>query len=400
MAGAEAGHIALLALAWQLTGSAAMASMVLLASVVGRTVGAPFAGMVGDRCNRRVVIVASEVAVAASLCGMALAQTMWQLALACIAHSLAASTCGAALDAAVGTLVPSRDLARANSTLGVARTTGHMLGPVLGGIAVAAFGARSAFLIDAASSIVAALVVLGIRGRVGGGIARDGSSDEQASDGGVLAGVHAIVDDPVLRLIAVGWSAMCVCFAFVTAAELPLAVQFGVDEPGLGAIVSSWCAGSLVGAWLARRVQVERRGAQVLTANALVCAVVFATTGVVPVFSGVLALMAIGGLSMALAGVVESTIVQQRIDDSIRARVSAAYQGLFSVVWGTNLALAGLLVELTSAGTAYVYAGAWCLVAAVGFAGLARVLRAQLVDTSLRVLIPRHALESELAEGA
>lgn len=401
MAGAEAGHIALLAYAWQLTGSASRASLILLASVAARTFGAPLAGWIGDHCDRRRVIVWSELAVAGALCAMAASQSLWQLVLACLVHSFAATTCGAALDASVASLVPRNDLPRANSTLGMARTAGHMVGPVLGGLAVAAFGARSAFLLDAATSVFAALLVLGIRGSVGGAVARRASGDDPGDeDRGMFVGLAVVATDPVLRLLAVGWSAMCVCFAFVTAAELPLAVQFGVDEPGLGAIVSTWCAGSLLGAWLARRVQAERRGARVLTVNALVCAVVFAGTGVVPAFWAVLALMAVGGFSMSLAQVVETTIVQQRVDDHVRARVLAAYQGLFSAVWGTNLALAGLLIEATSAGTAYVYAGAWCLVAAAGFATLGVAMRRQLLTHTLRVLRPRHALESELAEGA
>lgn len=402
MAGAEAGHIALLAFAWQLTGSASRASLILLASVVARTLGAPLAGWIGDHCDRRRVIVLSELAVAAALCGMAASQSIWQLVLACLVHSFAASTCGAALDASVASLVPADDLPRANSTLGMARTAGHMVGPVLGGLAVAAFGARSAFLLDAASSVMAAVLVLGIRGSVGGAVARrrGRGEDQDDPDRSMLAGLVTLANDPVLRLLAVAWSAMCVCFAFVTAAELPLAVQFGVDEPGLGAIVSTWCAGSLLGAWLARRVQVERRGARVLTLNALVCAVVFAATGLAPAFWAVLVLMAIGGFSMSLAQVVETTIVQQRVDDHVRARVLAAYQGLFSAVWGTNLALAGLLIEATSPGTAYVYAGAWCVVGAAGFAAVGVAMRRQLLAHSLRALRPRHALESELAEGA
>ena len=404
MAGAEAGHIALLALAWHLTGSPATASLVLLASVVARTAGAPLSGWIGDRFDRRRVIVGAELGVAIALAGMAASQSLWQLLLACLVHGFAASTCSSALDAAVGGLVPRRDLAAANSTIGMARTTGHMLGPVAGGLAVAAFGARSAFWIDAASSIVAALLVIAIRGNTGGATAARSSTSsaerDERTSGGMLAGMRLLADDPVLRLLAASWSGMCVCFAFVTAAELPLAVDFGVDEPGLGAIVTSWCIGSLVGAWLARRVQVERRGALVLAGNALTCAVVFAATGLVPAFWCVLVLMAVGGLSMSLADVVEMTIVQQRVDDHVRARVMAAFGGLFSAVWGANLAVAGLVIEALSPQAAYVYGGVWCVVAAVGFAALGRTIRSEQDRQALRVLVPRHALESELAEGA
>lgn len=399
MAGAEAGHIALLALAWQLTGSAGQASLVLLAYVVSRTLGAPAAGWIGDHLNRRVVIIASELAVAITLTVMAFAQTMPQLLAICVLHGLATMTCGSALDASLPSLVPARDLARANSTLGMARTAGHMLGPVLGGVLVAGFGARSAFLLDAASSVFAALLVLGIAGNVGGSAARSGD-DHGSADRSMLAGMRALAEDPVLRLLAAAWAGMCVCFGVITAAELPLAVEFGVDEPGLGAIVTSWCAGALLGSWLARRVRVEHRGARVLAINAVVCAVVFVATGLAPAFWCVLVLMAIGGFSMSLAEVVETTIIQQHVDDAIRARVLAAYQGLFSAIWGSNLAMAGLLIDATSPGTAYVYGGLWCLVAAIGFVALAAHQARQLQVHALRVLRPRHALESELAEGA
>lgn len=401
MAGAEAGYIALIALAWQITGSASQASIVLLASVFARTFGAPLAGWLGDHVDRRTVIVVGELAAAASFGSLALATQMWHVLLLMAAGTFAASCCGSALDAALPNLAPAHELAVANSTLGIGRTTGHMVGPVLGGLAVAAFGARSAFMLDAASSVLAAVIVLGIRGRFHEDAeARAARGAVAKQDRSVLAGLQVLAADPVLRMLSASWAGMCVCFAFVTAAELPLAVEFGVDEPGLGAIISVWCAGSLIGSWLARRVRVEQRGTSVLAWNGVVCAAVFAGAGVMPEFAGVLVMMAIGGMSMALAEVVETTLVQQRVADDVRARVLAAYGGLMSAVWGTNLAVAGLFVEAFSARAAYVYAGLWCVVSALGFGLMAR--RAARLDRAreLALLRPRHALESELVAGA
>lgn len=397
VAGAEAGHIALMAYAWRLTGSASHAALVLLAGVLARTFGAPLAGWIGDRANRRTVICVSELAVAAALCGMAVSTTLWQLLLLCFVHQFAANTCGAALDAALGTMVPADELAAANSTMGVARNAGHMLGPVLGGIAIASIGAAAAFLVDAATSVAAGLLVLAVRGVVGGG-ASTGVADDTAH-GGMLAGVRAVAADPALRLVVAGWSGMSVCFAFVITAELPLAVSFGMDEPGLGMIASSWCAGSLFGSWLARHAFVSRHGPGVLVAAAVTCGGVFAATGVAPAFWCVLALMVIGGMSMAMAGIAESTFVQRRIEDGIRARVVAACQGVFSSVFGVNLALAGVFIDAFSARAAYVYGGAWCLVAAFGFWQLRRCLRDEQHAELVRSLRVRHALDTHPAES-
>jgi predicted MFS family arabinose efflux permease len=398
MAGAEAGYIAMLALAWHLTGSASEASVVLLASVVARVAGAPVAGWVGDRFDRRRVIIVGELLIAVILACMAMATELWHLLLTCGLVTLVATAVGAALDAAVPGLVPARDLARANATMGMARTAGHMLGPVLGGVLVAGFGARAAFVLDSASSLVAALVVMCVAGSTGGAATASGDAPPPAF--GWFDGVAALTRSGALRLLLASSLAMSVGFAFVTAAELPLSVAFGMDEAGLGAIVSSWCFGALVGSWMARRVDVAGRGAAVLVVNAGVGALVFAGTGLVPAFAGVLVLMAIGGCSMAMAGVVEMTLIQQRIDDAVRARALAAHGALVSAVWGTNLALGGVLVAATSPGATYVLAGAWCLVAAVGYAVLARHLRHAREREAVMRLRPRHALEGELAEGA
>ena len=401
MAGAEAGQIALMVLSWKLTGSATQASLILFASVVGRTAGAPLAGWIGDRYPRRIVMLTSELLLGLTLASMALATTFWMLFALAVVTSFIGLTNGAALDAGIASLVPDRDLARANATMGIGRTIGHMVGPVLAGVLIGAFGVRSAFLLDGLTSWIAACAVLAIAGDLGrGGAGRAPGSADGSSNGGALEGLRVIAEDPVLRLMVAGWCAMCVCFGFVMAAELPLSIAFGMDARGLAAIATCWCAGSLVGATLCRRVGIQRRGASVLVGVALACAIAFGGTSIAPSFAVVLTLMAFGGAAMAMGDVVEATLVQLRTDDAVRARTMAAYQGITSAVWGANLALSGLVVEATSARVAYAWAGLWCLVAAVGFGLVVRAMRTELVVRDLRSIRPRHALESELAEGA
>ncbi len=407
VAGAEAGYIALLAIAWRYAGSASDATLVLLAATVARIIGAPVAGWIGDRCERRRVIVAAEVGTAIALCLMAASGSLAALAAAAMLHAFATVCCGSALDAAVAKLVPSMQLGRANATLAMARSTGHMLGPMLGGAMIALADTRSALLVDAATSIVAAALMLLVAGQLGGATPSAVNTTSEApdsvrsrNDDGLLAGARAIAREPVLRCIAVGYAGICAAFAFVSAAELPLCISFGMDEAGLGVIVSSWCGGSLLGAWRARRVRIEHRGASVLVRSSAACAAVLALTGLAPTFSIVVALMFAGGFAMATGDVVGTTVQQQHTDDRVRARVSAAMQALNSTIWGTNLALAGLVVDATSPATAYAIAGAWCIVATAGFAVLARAQHDAHLSFALRIARPRHALESDVAESA
>lgn len=401
MAGAEAGYIAVLALSWHITGSASQASLVLLAAVVARALGSPIAGWIGDHVDRRRVIIWADVATGVAFGSLVFADSMAHVLLAMLVGTFASMTGGAALDASLPSLVPANELARANSTLGMARTAGHMVGPVLGGVLVAAVGARGAFLLDGITSFIAAAIVLGIAGSVGGVASRaaqDVTSDEHGRD--ALAGLRVIARDPVIRLLVLSWCALSVCFACVTAAELPLAVQHGYDELGLALIVTCWCAGSLVGSWLARRVGTGAGVARVLASNAAVLALVFATAGLTPWFSTVLATMAIGGMSMALAEVVESTMLQLRIADAVRARVLASVGGIISAVFGIHLAIAARLVDLWSPGIVYAVGGGVAVVAALLFLVMGRSLAREDRAYTVRVLVPRHALETHLAEHA
>jgi MFS family permease len=374
MFGFEAGHVALLALVWKMTGSANSAAVVLLAAVTARAVSGPLSGWIGDRFKRTRVMVISEIWAAACFASIAIAESVEQVLVLVLAGTLAQSVFGPALDASLPNLVPKDELTRANAVLGMSRTVGHMLGPVIGGIAIATVGARSVFVFDAATSLIAGALILFLRGDCGGrALKGDKLSKAERS---IVVGFRLVMIDPVLRLLAFGWCALCVAFALITAAELPLAAAFGVGSTGYAAIITCWCFGSLIGSWFARRVQIVERGATILVRNSLACAVLFTLAGATPWFAGVLVCMVCGGASMALAETVDATLQQQRVADSVRSRVSAAFQSILAIVFGIHLATGGLMVEAVGPHVTYMLSGVWCALAAVGFVLLRRALRA------------------------
>jgi MFS family permease len=406
VAGSEAGYIALLALCWELTGSASQASLVLLAAVAARLFGGPFGGWLGDHCDRRRVMIIGDVFAGVAFASFAFAQTMWQVVALLLLGCLGEMTAGSTVDAAVGNLVSGVERDRANATLSMARNAGALIGPVIGGGLVALVGARGAFLIDGGSSILAALLVLAIRGDVGGGgRTRDASGDTAATsdthgDRHVLAGLRVIVRDPVLRWLNISWCCMSIAFAFVTVGELPLSVHYGYDEFGLGLIVMCWCAGALLGGWIARRGVEATDVGKRLTTNALLGALVFGLSGATHSFASVLVLMAIGGMSMSHANVVETTMLQARVDDGVRARVMATSGGMVSAAWGLFLAIGSLVIAHTSPQSLYMLAGGVSLISAGGFAIVHRLVRRERRWQELRTVVLRHALETDLAEGA
>jgi MFS family permease len=72
LTGGGAAYIALIAAVYDETGSAAWVSAALFSGVIGTVLAAPFAGWLGDRYDRRVVMIAADLAAAGVSTAMAL----------------------------------------------------------------------------------------------------------------------------------------------------------------------------------------------------------------------------------------------------------------------------------------------------------------------------------------
>src|SRR5690348_17601088 len=115
------------------------------------TLVGPLAGALGDHLDRRRVMIVSDLSAGAVFLALALVDEPWLLvALAGLAAVLEAPFVPAS-QAAIPNLVPEEELAWANSTVSSSRTIGHLVGPLAGGVVVAALGAPLAFLLNALS---------------------------------------------------------------------------------------------------------------------------------------------------------------------------------------------------------------------------------------------------------
>ena len=161
----SAAYIALIAALYQHTGSAAWVSAALFAGVSGSVLGAPVAGWLGDRYERRWVMVGADLAAALAAGAMALSIDS-PLALVLLFGALAVveSPFAPASASAMPNLVPPESLPRANSLVAATSAASYLLGPLLGGLLLGA-GASAPLLlwVDAASFVVSALIVLSIR---------------------------------------------------------------------------------------------------------------------------------------------------------------------------------------------------------------------------------------------
>ncbi len=158
--------VALLGLALELTGSATLASMVLVLQTGGFAAAAPLAGILADRLDRRRLLVAVDLARVPVALAFLLArdpETLWIAFVAVAMLAVGAALFEPTSSASLPNLVAPKDLPAANVLIGSAWGTMLAVGAGLGGLVAATLGRDAAFVINALSFLLSAWLIIGIR---------------------------------------------------------------------------------------------------------------------------------------------------------------------------------------------------------------------------------------------
>ena len=246
--GWEAGWIGLMVAVYARTHSTVWMSAALFLTIATAGLVAPIAGALGDRYDRRRVMIASELTTAVFALGMVFAHAPLLLIALAACASLAQAPFMPASSASVPNLVSDDRLEWANSTISVGRNIGALLGPLIGGVLSAAIGSSGVFAIAAAGALLAAAMVWSVSGNFGGRAAH--AHHEQ--HGELRAGFVFVWHSPVLRGMTTAWMVLLFLLGPILVAELPLAHEFGQGAAGYGIIAACWGGGAIAGSFLGR----------------------------------------------------------------------------------------------------------------------------------------------------
>jgi MFS family permease len=364
LSGGSAAYIALVAAIYGETGSALWVSAAIFSSVVASVVSAPFAGWIGDRFDRRGVLIGADLAAACVSLAMAATATHAVALVALLGvSSVVQSPFGPASASALPAVVAPGDVPRANALIAATSSAGYLVGPLLGG-AVLSVGASPATLfgVDAATFVFSALVVVSIRRPFG-----RGSTEEHP---GVLAGFRVISRERALRIPVLAGMVSLLGVGIVDVASYPLSLHLNGGAAGYGAMTGLLGGGGLIGAALAARA-LRASAARVLMFAFAASAAGLALAGAAPVLGIGLVGMAVAGAGRGLGDVADVTLIQARAADEVRSRVFAAQDGAAHVAFSISAFTGGLLVEVAGARGAFATAAVFGVVAAF-LAGRAR----------------------------
>jgi MFS family permease len=352
LAGTQAAYIALIALIYDKSGGSGLwISAALVAGLGARVLSAPWAGAVGDYFDRRLVMIASDLAAAA--CFVALSQfnsLPLLVGLAAIA-GVAEAPFGAAAGALVSMLVPEERRGWANGTLSMGTAGGSLIGAAFGGVFVATAGASGAFLINAGSFVISAALAASIGGRF---VARDTASHEKQD---VWQGVRILLRERVLRLSVSSIALVALALAMGNVAEYPLFASIGAGKVGFGIAVAAWGVGQIAGGKLASRIVGARLERLAIITGCALTSVVVGIFGGIPVFLVIAALSILGGLGNSLLNIGLVMSVQRWSPPEAQSRTFAAVEALANTAVAISLIAGGLLLAPLGPRGVYLLAG-------------------------------------------
>ncbi len=375
--GAEAGFVALVAAMFQRTGSATWGSAVLIAAITTGGLFAPIAGTLGDRLDRKRVIIVSELATAVTTLALVFFQAPVEVVVIAAFGAIAQAPLFAASQAAIPNLVPADRVIWANAVRTRANSIGFMLGPVLGGLLIATSGTTLVFIVNAVALLSSAALTSTIHGTFN-------EQRKGADRHGMTAGFGFVWADRVLRMLVAAWFVCLLGVGTLLVAEYPLAEVFGMGSFGYGLLIGTWGAGTLVGTLAAERL-VPRSAYWALVAGMAVMAVMLGSVAIAPWFVLICATQLVGGFADSHVNVAEQTVTQERTPDILRSRVFAANEAIMLAALGLSMAAGGPLTDAFGPRFAYGATGVSMLVATVMLAFGVRELRASRVHQDAAV---------------
>ena len=255
-----------------------------------------------------------------------------------------------------------RAVARASALLFTAVRMTYLVGPALAGVLIALWGAPTVLVIDAASFLVAALLVLSFVPAV----ERPPASPEFA---GVLAGVRFLARDRFLRpLIAAQVISQTAFQALVISLPVLAFAEYG-ESPGVaGLLLAAWGGGALAGSALSCRTTTSwdllRTGDAAWVVQALPLWLLVAS---VPVGAAVAALL-FSGLGNGFRVPAMQALALLRTPAGLRQQTGAAASSM--AMLGGALALAAAGPALQELGARPALAGVAALSTVAALAGI------------------------------
>jgi MFS family permease len=304
------------------------------------------AGIVADRFDRRMILIITDVARGIIMLVIAAAVLLDAPVAVIVALAILATCFSAFFSPTIGAFLPTlvrdeSELGPANSAWASLDNLAFFVGPAVGALLLSAGGLAVAFLINALTFGVVAVVLwrLPVRGAAAVATTAESDGESVAETAVVPAGMRELLTPvwrPLAALVAVSIVGGFV-FGGLGVMTVVLAVDvFATGEAGTGFLNSAIGVGGVLGALTGGVLVLRRRLGPPLVGGSLVIGAGIALLGVVPDF--MLALLAIAGAAAGamLVDIVATTLFQRVVPDGVRGRTLGIMETLYVLAYSAG----------------------------------------------------------------
>jgi MFS family permease len=344
----------------------------------------PIAGSFADRFDRRKILIVVSIlqAFAALLLLLHSAAGIWITFVAQCLIAALASFVGPSTSASVPNLVDNDDdLRKTNALFGSTWGTMLAVGAALGGVFAAVFGRNAAFIANAVSFIVAALLFAGVRRPMQSERTQNSNKGRVRPIADMKEAINVAKKDPVILALLCSKMTFAVGAGIVSQLAVLASNVFNVGDSGRGLLIGVRGIGSGLGPILGARIA-GRDMAKLLKVcgyAGLVFAVCYVGAALSPFIGMAAVFIALAHLSGGAQWTLSTLGLQMEAPDHVRGRVMAGDMAMVNTMIGFTSILAGLTSQFIGVRPAIIIFAAAAAVASVVYliatAGIIRRLR-------------------------
>ncbi|MDW7652391.1 MAG: MFS transporter [Bacillota bacterium] len=315
----------------------------------------PLAGAYVESRSKKSIIIGTDII--RGFLALAIAFTA-NLTTIYILSALSASVAvffSPAIRTAIPRIVKQEELMTANAMSSMTAYTAMLAGPALAGVMLAAYGAKTAFMINGFSFLFSATTEAFIQIPV--------STGEKQPRKPVLwqeikDGWSYIRETPVVRFVILFFAACMVFFSFTYVLQTVLLVDtFGFAAKEYGTVMSVYGGGMLAGAFFMGKWGQNYHELSFILYGVTLLGIGYFTLALAGSFHFTAAILFVLGLFATVVNVAYGTYLQRAVEDSVRSRVFSMDIAISEVLGVCAMAAAGILGDIFGAAKIILISG-------------------------------------------
>jgi predicted MFS family arabinose efflux permease len=274
------------------------------------------------------------------------------LVLGLIDGTLAITGRGLTRGAVAATLQPADLISEGNALMNLGFAAASVGGAALGGALIAAFGLAAALLVDAASFLLIAVVLVTSAHLPALEHAESEPWRERLGNGLRFARGHRLV-----RVVLTGQALALFCFTLIVPIEVIYAKEsLGTTSAGFGVLLSAWGAGIVLGSLFFLALK-NRSGFVVILLSSAAIGLAYLAMASAGTLLVACLVSVVGGAGNGVQWVAVMTALQQATPQAYQARMAGLLESIGAAVPGVGYVAGGAIVALASPRTAFAVAG-------------------------------------------